>query len=311
MTFFVFNNVEGAAGVYSGKDEQGNTYTLAPSSHATLGFNREGIDTDYSYYWQGYILSDVTEASLSGGAAADCGLSATPQQARDKVESFLNDMGLGDMVIDTAFLCSNQRSEYMTAAEGGYASVSEPASDEPARQAYVFRILRQQGGVKVESTHGMSQTTVEMAQGDGDVAVGKEWVYEYMTVAVDDGGIANVYWQGPLNVTEVLTENTAIEPWSDIQDVFENMIVIQNATYEDINTCTSVAIDITRVSLSLQRVMERDSYTTGLLVPVWNFYGTVTCEQTDGEPMVLQCGYTPIISINAIDGSVVDVGKGY
>lgn len=311
-TFYVFNDVENATGIYSGKDEQGNTFTLAPSSVARLGFSRKGMDTDFSNYWQGYILSDVTEASLSGASAADCDLSATPQQAREKVESFLKDMGLDDMTIDTVSLCSNQKGQYMAATEGGgYSTVSGPPSDEPAKQAYVFRILRQQGGVKVESTHQSSQTTLEMAQGDGDIAVGKEWSYEYMTVAVDDEGIASVYWQGPLEVTETLTENTAIRPWSDIQDIFEKMIVIKNADYEDIDTYTSVTIDITRASLSLQRVMERDSYTTGLLVPVWNFYGTTTCVQTDADPLVLQCGYVPLISINAIDGSVVDVMKGY
>ena len=163
----------------------------------------------------------------------------------------------------------------------------------------------------MESTHERSQTTLEVAQGDEEVAVGKSWSYEYMIVAVDDEGIVNVHWQGPLEVTQVLTENTAIKPWSEIQNVFEKMIVIKNAAYEETNMYTSVTIDITNVSLSLQRVMERDSYTTGVLVPVWNFYGTMTCEQTEGEPLLLQCGYTPFISINAIDGSVVDVNKGY
>ncbi len=313
MSFYVFNDVENATGVYSGKDEQGNTYTLAPSSTARLGFSREDMNTNYSRYWQGQILSDVTEASLKGGAAADCDLTMTPEQARKDVESFLKDMGLDDMTIDTVSLCSNQKSEYMSVAAegGGYESVSGPAGDKPARQAYVFRILRQQDGVKVESTHEMSQTTLEMAQGEEDIAVGKEWSYEYMAVAVDDEGIANVYWQGPLEVTEVLTENTAIRSWSEIENVFEKMIVIKNATYQDIDTYTSVSIDITHASLSLQRVMERDSYTTGILVPVWNFYGITTYEQTEGEPLVLQCGYVPLISINAIDGSVIDVMKGY
>jgi hypothetical protein len=311
MYFNVFNDVENATGIYSGKDEQGNTFTLAPSSTARLGFSREGMNTHYSGYWQGQILCDVTEESLTGGAAADCMLTTTPQQAREMVQSFLGDMGLGDMTIDTVSLCSSERSQYMTAVEGGYSSVSSPAGDAPARQAYVFRILRQINGVKVESTHQTSQTTVEMAQGDGNIAVGKEWSYEYMSVAVDDEGISNVSWQGPLAVTEVLTENTAIRPWNEIESVFEKMIVIKNAIYQDIDTYKAVTIDITHAVLSLQRIMERDSYATGLLVPVWNFFGTTTYVQTDGEPMELQCGYMPLISINAIDGSVVDVSMGY
>ncbi len=311
MYFFVFNDVENATGIYSGKDEQGNTFTLAPSSTARLGFSREGMNTHYSGYWQGQILSDVTDASRTGGAAADGMLTTTPQQARDMAESFLGDMGLDDMVIDTVLLCSSERREYMTAVEGGYSSTSSPPGDEPERQAYVFRILRQLNGVKVESTHETSQTTMEVAQGDGNIAVGKEWAYEYMTIAVDDAGLAYLSWQGPLEVTEVLTQNTAIRPWDEIESVFEKMIVIKNAMYENIDAYKAVRIDITHAVLSLQRIMERDSYTTGLLVPVWNFFGTTTYVHADGNPMELQCGYTPLISINAIDGSVVDVSMGY
>jgi hypothetical protein len=299
MTFYVYNDAENTnAGVYSGRDEQGNTYTLAPSSRATLGFERNGVD--YSMYWN-EPFTDVTALSLSGGAADDCGLSATPAQARETVENFLAQMGIDDMMIDAAYLCEGRVYTAMNAAD-----VSGPGP-----QAYVFRVLRQLDGAKVESTHSSSQTRMEMAAGEESIAVGKEWYYEYMFVAVDDEGIADMCWQAPLEVTEVLTENTAIRPWSEIESVFEKMLVIKNADYESIDSYKAVQIDVSHVSLSLQRVMERDSFTTGLLVPVWNFYGTTTLFEQEREPFVIESYYTPLISINAIDGSVVDVSMGY
>lgn len=312
MTFNVHNDVENKdAGIYSGKDENGNIFTLALSSTATLGFSLKGEDIKYGD-WERKILSDVTALSLSGGAAEDCKLSVTPNQARVHVEAFLKETGVKDLIIDTVLLCSSQMKQSMGAAEGGYYVVGSSLENQaPETQAYVFRILRQLGGIKVESTHEMSQTSVEISQDDEKVMVGKEWAYEYMAVAVDDNGIPYLRWQAPLEVTEVLTENTAILPWSEIKDVFEKMIVIKNAIYEDSNSYTSVRFDITRVSLSLQRVMERDSFATGLLVPVWNFYGTITLTEEQKDPMVLGSGYVPLIFINAIDGTVIDIASGY
>ena len=52
VTFYVRNDVENPTGaVYSGRDEQGNYLTLAPSSTASLWFSREG--ERYDFYWQG------------------------------------------------------------------------------------------------------------------------------------------------------------------------------------------------------------------------------------------------------------------
>ena len=141
------------------------------------------------------------------------------------------------------------------------------------------------------------------------MSFGAEWYYEKMLIAVDDGGIASVCWEAPLNIIEVLTDDTAIRPFSEIAEIFEKMVVICNDWYVSPNR--KQQIDITHMSLSLQRIMERDSYTTGLLVPVWNFYGSVTTWNNDGEANTTEWEYMPVMSINAIDGSVIDVFKGY
>ena len=73
----------------------------------------------------------------------------------------------------------------------------------------------------------------------------------------------------------------------------------------------SIAIAIDRVELSLQRIAEQDNFSAGLLVPVWNFYGT--CSETAGgrHDRYTNTNRGSFLSINAVDGSVIDLNKGY
>ncbi len=306
MIFSVQNDSEYKKdGAYSFLDEEGNTQIVAPWSCSRLEFEREGRYTDFGTGRQGRKLKDVTELSLSGGAVADCMLNVTPQHARETVEALISEVGIDDMVIDSVSLYSSKQEmppdiiEHLK-KEGRYIEDTTPET-----QAYVFRLLRQVSGVSVESVaRWSSQSSV-----DG-MDVGKEWSYEMLEIAVDDKGIANICWEAPLDIQETMTEHTVIIPWSDVQGVFEKMIVIQHANNINKDDRT-VIIDITQVSLSLRRIMERDSYATGLLVPVWNFFGTITSRKGQAEPHSSEYDNYPLIIINAIDGSVIDIGKGY
>ncbi len=307
MRFSVYNDVDYEnAGGYSYEDEQGNTQNIVPSSGSSIAFQRE--ENLCRYGLDGLALADVTALSLSDGPADGCLLTITPQQARSAVEKLMADAGMDDMVIDRVALYTSREEPWSGVDMDGKLEMMEQMGvprweDQPETHAYVFRLLRQLNGVKVESDHDSSMTRFEEA------AIGKEWMYETLTIAMDDGGVANLFWTGPLSVTEVLTQNTAIKPWSDIESVFEKMMPIKYTAYTE--HYPDFYIDITRASLALQRIMEKDSFTTGLLVPVWNFYGTMTFTNDEGKKVVENGGYFPMLSVNAIDGSVVDVSMGY
>ena len=291
---------------YAFEDEDGNLQVVAPKSGSRLSFQREGIKLNFGQQGAGYVFADVTEQSLTGEEAVqDCLLTTSPRQAREIVEKLMADAGLTDMVIDTAALYSSR----INPESGIPVDPRAPANNEPETQAYVFRLLRQINGVKVESLDDYSETSID------EMTYGKEWWYESLTVAVDDKGIANLFWTGPLNTIEILTEDTEILPWSDIENVFDVMMPVQFANLSQLDA-GGIRIDVTRVSLSLQRIMERDSFTTGLAVPVWNFYGAVTYtkkvpEQGEEITSVQDMGDRPLLSVNAIDGSVIDIDKGY
>ena len=302
MTFYVQNDADyEETTVTSYTDEFGNEQTIAPVSGSRFVFSRGGQGKMRASIngKQRTMLADVTALSISGGEVDGTLLNMMPRQARDIVEQLLSEAGMDDMVIDNISLYSNKREMPADYIEQS----NQTGKDVPEAQAYIFRFLRKINGVKTESSHGRSETRT------GGLSFGKQWYYEELTVAVDDEGIANVYWNAPLEVTEVLTDDTAILPFSEITNIFEKMIVIKSDIY--ISPDREQQIDITHISLSLQRIMEIDSYTTGLLVPVWNFYGTVTGWYNNGEKRTNSLGYTPLLSINAINGSVIDVFQGY
>ena len=76
----------------------------------------------------------------------------------------------------------------------------------------------------------------------------------------------------------------------------------------------SWTLDVQEVRLGLMRIKAENNNDVGLLVPVWDFMGRVTKTETDtGEDIffVQNENGGVILTINAIDGSIIDRELGY
>ena len=140
----------------------------------------------------------------------------------------------------------------------------------------------------------MSQVKVD------DSGYGPEWQYEVLEVAVDDGGIQAVHWTGPLAIEEVVTDRAALLPFEDVRSIFEKMLPVVYANY---GADRDWDIEISEVRLCLWRIFDKNSFTRGILVPAWCFYGAV-----DGRPAT---NFQPLLIVNGVDGSVIDPLQGY
>ena len=84
------------------------------------------------------------------------------------------------------------------------------------------------------------------------------------------------------------------------------MIVTMNATIDEES---EVKVNINKVVLRYTRISEPDSFDTGLLVPTWEFIGTINgavgTRWYEGNEDIV------VMSINAIDGSVINHELGY
>ena len=112
-----------------------------------------------------------------------------------------------------------------------------------------------------------------------------------------------------MEIVETVVEQASMKSFEEIKDIFEQMVVVTNALGSDEED--KVTIDIDREVLRYTRISERDSFDTGLLVPVWDFMGKNLSEKPDAIFGVISSEDTCIMTINAIDGTVIDRELGY
>ena len=108
------------------------------------------------------------------------------------------------------------------------------------------------------------------------------------------------------DIGETRTENIKLLPFSEIMKIYEKMMQIQNA--DVLNSEDSRTYRIDRITFGYTRIYEPSTDSRqGLLVPVWDFFGSfeVPGRETYVEPN------QSFLTINAADGSVINRELGY
>lgn len=240
-------------------------------------------------------------------------LKMTPAQAQKIVEQMLAAAGIHDVAIAGMYLMNDG-----SLGDAGVKAV-------PAKHyAYKFYLCRTVNGIPVSYNSGSSGMSAfnEASMGNSPDAIADaalsayRWYYETINVMVDDTGILSFDWTSPLTIGETLVESAALLPFVDISAIFEKLMKIQYEPRANDEYLKSFTIKIERVSLEYQRIIEQDSNQSCLLVPVWNYYGTCTAIDITGEEQRISSGgdntyQFPLASINAINGSIIDISKGY
>ncbi len=216
-------------------------------------------------------------------------LTLSQEDAEKKVNTFLKQLGLNDYQCYEKGLCAQMVGD----------ALGEGKEGQKYRNVYRFTFLRKLDQVFVNNLSGF-----KFNEGwQGNEHVKKMWESETIVVTVNDSGITDFYYLSPLTIDKTLVEKSRIKSFEEIRGTFEQMVVIENAD-KDSESEGSVAVKVTDVSLVYTRISEKDSFDTGLIVPVWNFNGTVT--DSYGEKKT-----GTVLSVNAIDGSVINQTLGY
>ena len=232
----------------------------------------KGKDPDW---WDGMEYDQTTRETAN----------LSQEDARKQADALIDKLGMSE------FECKDESCRAQQ-----YEGIKGNDSDE-YRVVYQFVYLRKLDGVTVDNRAG--EKFIDEWQGDEYVK--KSWGSESIVVAVNDDGIVEFEYGYPMSIDEKVVEQSSIKSFDEIRDTFEEMVVIQNAPTEDTG---KTVIDITNVNLVYTRISEKDRFDTGLIVPVWDFEGTIVdeygTEQTGN-----------ILSINAIDGTVINRTLGY
>ena len=224
----------------------------------------------------------VDESAVPADAV---GLKMTPAEARKLVEAFWADSGFEDMVVSGVYLTRNSDT-----GNGGDRKVPDPYGD---NSAYVVACGK--------SIDGM----VPPPPSPGD----PHWAFESCTFTITDNGIETFNWGSPYAYGEYTTKNSALLTFDKVDEIFQKMMLVKYDLNGNTNDLTSAVYRIDRVALEMSRVTNKKSSEKGLLVPVWNFYGTFYFayenDHTYGSDE-LQGFPNPLLRINAIDGTVIE-----
>lgn len=168
---------------------------------------------------------------------------------------------------------------------------------------YILRYMR-----KVDGAFVTFDSTAKHEEGwNGDDYVKKDWPTECIEFRINDKGVVGFDYSAPLELTETVVEKASLKTFDEIKSIFEQMAPVINAFGEVEGERLYNSVKIDRVKLGYVRVSEADSYDTGLLVPAWDFFG-VSEDPYSGEESQ---NYQSFLTINAIDGSVIDRSLGY
>ena len=172
----------------------------------------------------------------------------------------------------------------------------------PGDYAYILYYVRTVAGVPA------ALCTESFAGSESGVSL--PWNYEQIRFLVTDGGIAEMSWDSPTVTGEVVTENARLLSWQEIREIVETILFTiyePKTEFEDASRRIGVTID--DIQLSLLRVRENNAQgRSGFYVPTWVFYGE---EYIDDFPSVNGVDKHIVLAINAVDGSVIDLAKGY
>jgi hypothetical protein len=271
------------------------------------------------------------------------------KQALAEVEKFLSDAGVDNMKVSEMTLSYFMPSSLLLdtlEGENGEKGDSMAVINDIRNGKYDGQIADVQIDVKLSRYYNGVPVTTWSASGPTAMEQGavrdtnmydyfrQNWPYETFSISVCKEGISNIEWSAPYEIIETVVEDSDMILFNDAVDIFERMYNIKYSglNFEIVESAKrlhnqelSITNDgeIYNVTLSLRRVSEQNSKGRGLLVPVWDFYGIVT-STTWENGAVRNKYYTPrepsesffmsnepLLTINAIDGTVIDLAKGY
>ena len=273
---------DGSEYFYKTSSSGSDTLSVKIRKTAKSGGEKLPADTIWSEYTSFSEGEKPTEESI--GISLD--------EAKKMVQEKVDKMGITDLQFsDWSYALCNSLEDSLSNLGSGYA-------------IYYTRTIN---GVPITQT---------MADGgaleDMDSTM-ETWSYESLYFFVDKDGIESMSYSNPYTIGETKTENLNLLPFSEIMKTYEKMMVVTNA--DNMEYEKSRVYDIDRIVLGYARIYEPSTDPhTGLLVPVWDFFGSRKVEgDYDGNSYSDITDYPnwSFLTINAVDGSIIDRDLGY
>ena len=230
------------------------------------------------------VFSRITQGTPKNVTLSD-------EDAVAQAERLLSDMGITDMSVAYTGITDSF-------LEGGM------STEKDTQQCWGVRFERVMDGIPV-STVSASHASDSAAPAEENTAFVPTYQPEDLFVAVGDEGILGFEWSNVAEVTAKRSKSVELLPFDDVLERAKNNVFYKIYAEDDI----AVDMTINQIKLSLMRIGKRDDNGTFLIVPVWDFIGDMRRTFPEGDEW-LDNGLS-FLTLNAIDGSVIDREKGY
>jgi len=294
-TYVMNDGFDGVAETKQGNYNYKIDYALAPDITFNISKIREDIDPqEFSDWIEGEFVMDekgTNNNTLSEDAIkkyVDISREDAEKLAKEKIDK----LGWGLEVYNWDYAIFYH-------GEGG---VQE---DRILDGGYIFQFARTIDKVPVTFTADYGGGLEDM---DSTLT---PWSYEICNVIVGDDGIQKVEIVNPYEIGNVQTENVKLMDFDSIIKIYEQMMEVSNADIAEFEKQRTYHIK--KITLGYGRIYDPTTDNdTGLLVPVWDFFGGVDSEgdgysdKNSGEHSTQSH-----MTINAIDGTVINRSLGY
>lgn len=178
---------------------------------------------------------------------------------------------------------------------------------------YTMVSLNRVGGGSVVDSSGQDSASSSESGGSADAEYAEPWYEESLNVSVDNAGLAGFMWLNPEKVGKTVTQNAALLPFDQIEEKFAKAMEYEGVYTGDV-LLEHRTIHVTKLSLGLAKIPQKDHAGSYLLVPAWDLYGTCVDKETDKDhdanlnanhEYVYNGPDTSYATINAIDGTII------
>lgn len=225
----------------------------------------------------------------------DAGNPYSPSEARAIADNVILSTS-GDMLIAASGVCPDEYSD---------------ESDINAWRYYVFIYTRAPSGIPVTYTTTQTghKSEAELSEMIMSGSYNTSYYYETALAIISDVGLYYALYESPYEIIGVLEEDCARISLDEAARIAKSMLPLKYTSLE--RTYDKIDMTINRVTLGYTRVQMKDAPDRFILVPAWDFFGEYTM-LTGGAAVNTHAGeYQSLLTLNAIDGTVIDRGYGY
>lgn len=242
------------------------------SAYANTEFNSSLIEFENL---QGKSYSDTGELEADKQLA----LNTTAEKAEQIAVDLLKNLGLEDVEVLTI--------------HGGTAGTD--------KDCYIITLERMIGGIPCQTIIEHTGTT---AFGVDGAEYREPWEPEEIEVMVDDTGVIGFKWENPSEIGETINNNVAMLAYKKIKSIASDQLQRSFTKLEfDQLKIDDKTVYVNQVVLGMMRISKKDSISEYYYLPVWDFIGHYGTNENGRQ--------VSFLTLNAINGTIVDRGLGY